>query len=142
MNPGRCDGPAIPAHPHIGLPQVVPGMGRVFRSDLPVPPASASPPGCVPGVQEPVRVRLPTVCMGGFRCGVPAVRGQQPGVSWDCLHSMAFHRHLCGDPPASPHPRGLPTSGGPPHASEWFCVMQRHLPGLQHSVVHVGHLPI
>ena len=37
-------GVANPPHPHIGLPPVVPGMGRLFRSDRPVPPASASPP--------------------------------------------------------------------------------------------------
>ena len=58
-----------------------------------------------------------------------------PGGSRDRLHSMAFHRHLCGAPPASPRPhtdsgrggvsappptRSLPTPGGPPHTSEWF----------------------
>ena len=32
--PGRRDGPAIPPHPHIGLPHVVPGMGRVFRTTV------------------------------------------------------------------------------------------------------------
>ena len=35
-----------------------------------------------------------------------------PGVSWDRLHSMAFHRHLRGAPPASPRPRDDGGRGG------------------------------
>ena len=82
-----------------------------------------------------------------------------PGVSWDRLQSMAFHRHLRGAPPASPRPRaygggggsappppptprGPPTPGGPPNASECFGATRRPLPGLQRPVVHAGHLPI
>ena len=67
---------------------MVTGMGRVFRGDRPVPPASASPPGGVPGGHEPVRARLPAVRVGGFRRGVPAVRGQQP---WGVLGPPALH---------------------------------------------------
>ena len=80
-----------------------------------------------------------------------------PGVSWDRLHSMAFHRYLRGAPPASPRPRddggrgggwrerpprGPPTPGGSPYASEWFGAARRPLPGLQRPVVHAGRLPI
>ena len=81
-----------------------------------------------------------------------------PGVSWDRLHSVAFHRHLRGAPPASPRPRddggrgggggrerpprGPPSPGGSPHASDWFGAARRPLPGLQRPVVHAGRLPI
>ena len=87
----------------------------------------------------------PRTCAGRSNegtCPASSSVANNLGVSWDFLHSMTFHRHLCGAPPASPHPRGLPTPGGPPHASEWFWVMRRHLTGLQCLVVHVGHLPI
>ena len=35
-----------------------------------------------------------------------------PGMSWDPLHSMAFHRHLRGAPPAYPRPCADGGGGG------------------------------
>ena len=73
-----------------------------------------------------------------------------PGVFWDRLHSMAFHRHLHGAPPASPrsrddgssHPAVRQPPAGRPMPPIGLWAARQPLPGLQRPSVHAGHLPM
>ena len=108
---------------------MVPGMGRVFRGDHPVPPASASPPGGVPGGHKPVRARLPPYAWVAFDA--------EFRTPW---RSIAICAALLMPPPSPRRrsggwrerpPRGPPSPRRIAHASDWFGATRRPLPGLQ-----------